>query len=312
MIENISTDKLFDNSYIKIIEEMLELRNKQLQHGFEINIIGTNSLIYSITDLLLSPFQKVTKLKRYTRYILTRLTRYLKRKKKILVSNVVDVVWTRYVVESSTLPYPVRRVEYPWAIFNAKLEKTMNILDVGSGISLFPVYLASKGYHVTSIDPDTILMERLAPKLAELCHTKIQYDLGDVTNLEFKDNTFDRVFCISVIEHLEEEIVDGNYMNLHKKNLDVKAIGELLRVLKPGGLLILTFDWNENLNEHRSYKISDIYDRVLKPYRKNLIVDSKPEINWNEIKIKHLEAGKSFPPYNYISESWAIGVILKK
>lgn len=312
MIENISTDRLFDQSYKKIIEEMLDLRNKQLRHGFEINRTGTNSLVYSIADLLLSPFQKVKKFKRYARYILTRLTRYLKRKKKILVSNVVDVVWTRYVVESSTLPYPVRRVEYPWAIFNAKLEKTMKILDVGSGVSLFPVYLASKGHDVTSIDPDIILMERLSPKLAEYCHTKIQYILGDVTNLEFKDNTFDRVFCISVIEHLEEEIIDGNYMNWHKKNLDVKAIGELLRVLKPGGLLILTFDWNENLNEHRSYKISDIYDRVLEPYRKNLIVDSKPEINWNEIKIKHIEAEKSFPPYNYITEGWAVGVILKK
>ena len=312
MIENIPTEKLFDKSYQNVINEILKLREKQLKHSFKINRIGTNSLSYSLADLFLSPFQKNKKLKRYSNYFLKKFATWLKRKNKIISSNIVDVIWTRFVVESSTLPYPIRRVEYPWAIFNAKLEKSMEILDVGSGVSLFPVYLASLGHNVTSIDPDLVLMKRLSPKLSEFCNTKVKYQPGNVTKLEFDDETFDRVFCISVIEHLEEEIIDGNYINNHKQELDVKAISELLRVLKKGGLLMLTFDWNEDPNEHRSYKISDIYDRVLKPFRQNLLIDSKPEIIWNELKIKHLEAGKTFPPYNYITEGWAIGVVLKK
>jgi len=312
MIENIPTDGLYDESYRKIIDEMMQLREKQLNHGFEINKLGTNSLTYSIADSMLLPFHKNKKLKRYSKHFLARLSHYLKKNKKILVSNIVDAVWTRDIVELSTLPYPVRRVEYPWAILNGNLNKPMKILDVGSGVSLFPVYLGSKGYDVISIDPDKILMERLSPKLAEFSGVKVNYQLGDVTNLNFDDCVFDRVYCISVIEHLEEEIVNGNYFNYHKQNLDVKAIGELLRVLKPGGLLILTFDWNEDPDEHRSYKLDDIYERVLKSYRSNLVSDKKPELNWNELKEKHLEAEKSFPPYNYINEGWAIGVILKK
>jgi len=312
MIENIPTDGLYDESYRKIIDEMMQLREKQLHHDFEINKLGTNSLTYSIADSIFLPFHKNKKLKRYSKLFLARLSHYLKKNKKILVSNVVDAVWTRDIVESSTLPYPVRRVEYPWAILNAKLNKPMKILDVGSGVSLFPVYLVSKGHELISIDPDKILMERVSPMLAKFSGVKVNYQLGDVTDLNFEDGVFDRVFCISVIEHLEEEIVDGNYFNYHKQNLDVKAIEELLRVLKPGGLLVLTFDWNEDPDEHRSYKLDDIYERVLKSYRSNLVSDKKPELNWKELKEKHLEAEKSFPPYNYITEGWAIGVILKK
>jgi len=202
MIENIPTDGLYNKSFQKIIEEMMQLREKQLHHSFEINKLGTNSRTYSICDSLLLPFNRNKKLRKYSRGFLTRLSHYLKMNNKILASNIVDVVWTRDVVESSTFIYPVRRVEYPWAILNAKLNKPMKILDVGSGVSLFPVYLVSKGHELISIDPDKILMERLSPKLAKFSGVKVNYQLGDVTKLNFDDDVFDRVFFkITPIAH---------------------------------------------------------------------------------------------------------------
>jgi 2-polyprenyl-3-methyl-5-hydroxy-6-metoxy-1,4-benzoquinol methylase len=312
MIENIPIEGLYDELYKKIVDKMMKLRQMQLRHSYEINKIGTNSTAYSILDQISNPFRQNKKLRKYVIYALKKFSLYLKKRKKIQVSNIVDAVWTRDIVESSTLPYPVRRSEYPWAILNGKLEKNMKILDVGSGVSLFPVYLANEGYDIISVDPDKILMDHVAPKLAEFSGTNLEYKIEDVTKLSFDSDSFDRVFCISVIEHLEEEYINEKHINHHKKNLDVKAIGELLRVLKPGGLLVLTFDWNENKDEFRSYKLDDIYDRVLKPYKNNLLVDKKPQLNWDELKIKHLEVGKLFPPFNYITEGWAIGVILKK
>ena len=86
----------------------------------------------------------------------------------------------------------------------------------------------------------------------------------------------------------------------------------MLRVLKHGGILVMTFDWSENSDEQRSYKLDDIYNRVLKPYKGFLINNKKPVINWNELKKKHISAWKSFLPYDYITEGWAIGVVLKK
>lgn len=311
LIVNIPTEKLTDKTYMKILEEMEKLRSNQLKHKFEINKLGTNNLFYSIIDSLSSPFQKNKKLERYILYALKKLIQFLQKRRKILTAY-NGVVWTNNAVKSSTLPYPVRRVEYPWSFLNAELDKPMKILDVGSGVSLFPVYLASKGHDVISIDNDKILMNRLSPKLAEWSGVKIKYEDGDVTNLKYSDNTFDRVFCISVLEHLEEEIEDGKIVNYHKKNLDVKAIAEMLRVLKPNGLLILTFDWDENPENLRSYRFNDINGRVLSQFNSNLVSDKKPLLNWEELRKKHVKAWKSYPPYNYVLDGWAIGAILKK
>jgi len=311
MIEAISTDGLYDSTYSNIINEFQSLRAKQIKHNFAINMLGTTSLFYSIIDSIFTPFKRNRKLSRYANFVTRRTLRYISKVRKIPTSY-AGVIWTKDVVGSSTLPYPVRRIEYPWAILNAALDKPMKILDIGSGVSVFPIYLASKGHEVFSIDNDEILMNRISPRLAKWCSATVKYSADDITKLEFEDNTFDRVFCISVIEHLEEEIVDGKPVNFHKYNLDIKAIGEMLRVLKPNGVLILTFEWSENTEDLRSYKLDDIYERVLNPYRRYLIKDEKPKINWNELKEKHVKAWKSFPPYNYVTEGWAIGVVLQK
>ena len=311
MIENIPTEGLYDKSYTNIMKEFDSLRQKQRNHDFEINMLGTNSKLYSNLYSIFKSFRKSNSLRRYVNYLLNKILRNQAKKGNVLTSY-TGVIWTNDVVKTSSMPYPVRRVEYPWAILNSELNNKMKILDIGSGISLFPIYLASKNHEVSSLDNDNILMERISPQLAKWSGTSVNYAVGDVTNLNFEDNSFDRVFCISVVEHLEEEYVNGEYVNFHRKNLDVKAIGEMLRVLKPNGLLVLTFDWSENENDKRSYKLDDIYNRVLKPYRSNLIKDEKPIIKWDDLKVKHLKAGKSFPPYDYISEGWAMGVILKK
>jgi len=311
MIEAISTDRLYDSGYSNIIDEFQSLRAEQIKHNFRINMLGTNSLFYSIVDSIFTPFKHSRKLARYANFVTRKTLHYISKVRKVPISY-TNVIWTKDTVGSSTLPYPVRRTEYPWAILNAHLDKPMKILDIGSGVSVFPIYLASKGHEVFSIDNDEILMNRISPQLAKWCSTTVKYSVGNVTKLEFEDNTFDRVFCISVIEHLEEEILDGKPVNFHKYNLDIKAIDEMLRVLKPNGVLIITFDWSENPEDLRSYKLDDIYERVLKPYKRYLIKDEKPEINWNELKDKHIKAWKSFPPYNYVAEGWAVGVVLQK
>lgn len=55
----------------------------------------------------------------------------------------------------------------------------------------------------------------------------LTFQLEDGTQLSFQDNSFDLVYSISVIEHIY-----GNYAD---------AVQEMLRVLKPGGYLYLTF-----------------------------------------------------------------------
>ena len=96
------------------------------------------------------------------------------------------------------------------------------VLDLGCGAGENTLLLASRGARVTSVDisPDLIEIarERLAVNnLTASLRVASAYDTG------MPDGSVDVVFCAAILHHLEAE----------------KAHGEVLRVLKPGGLLIL-------------------------------------------------------------------------
>ena len=59
----------------------------------------------------------------------------------------------------------------------------------------------------------------------------VKYFPDSLDKMRFEDEFFDRVFCISVIEHLPEEIAYA-------------GMREMSRVLKKGGLLVVTVDNN--------------------------------------------------------------------
>ncbi len=67
--------------------------------------------------------------------------------------------------------------------------------------------------------------------------------LIDITKLSFEDNSFDVIFCNHVLEHILD---------------DRKAMGELYRVLKPGGWSILQVPISNLLDE--TYENSTITD----------------------------------------------------
>lgn len=119
-------------------------------------------------------------------------------------------------------------------------------LDVGSGRSAFPEYLVtSKNVGtMTTLDlPDAFEQ----PDVSGMRVTQVS---GSMLDMPFEDQTFDLVTCISAIEHL-----DGN-PTLHQRDPEAhpmlpydefiertaKAVGELARVVRPGGHLYLTTD----------------------------------------------------------------------
>ena len=287
LIEIVPTELLEDPSSKQIIEEMDEIKKRIANHSFQINRAGVGTL-YAIFALIN---------RRYTDFVFRRFVNTHLNTKSVALSH---------------LPYAVRRAEYPWAILNADLNRTnMKILDVGSSLSLLPNYLSKHGHQVTVLDIEPIPMKKLGPMMAKWANLPtLNYKLGSVLELPFPDESFDRVFCISVLEHLEEEHVNGKIVNYRKKNLDIKAIAEMLRVLRTGGLLVITLDWSESVP--RSYKLEDIYTRLLKPYRQFLLRSNKPEIDWDKMKEEYVKICKSYPPYNYVYEAWSCGVVLRK
>jgi SAM-dependent methyltransferase len=102
------------------------------------------------------------------------------------------------------------------------------VLDTGSTTSLFPFKLRARGYETYSLDQRRPNF-RLSPD--------IRFHRGDLMNLGIKSGTFDAVTCISTIEHIGM----GKYDDPRSPaGGDLRAIKELLRILKPSGRLIVT------------------------------------------------------------------------
>lgn len=132
--------------------------------------------------------------------------------------------------------HPGKRWEYPWALERAALPDGARILDAGAGDSILPVYLAKLGHEVTVVDVS------FDGRLGEWHDVEIEYVRADLADMPFQADSFDAVFCISVIEHLPDERIPG-------------ALAELRRVLRPGGPLLLTTDYYEDADAeiwHRS------------------------------------------------------------
>jgi SAM-dependent methyltransferase len=117
-----------------------------------------------------------------------------------------------------------RLAEFSFALRNT--EASESILDVGSGDSVLPFQLASSGNDVTTLDV------RSYP----LRHPHLRSIVGDAMHLPFRDSTFDCTTCISTLEHVGlgyygDPIDDAGWM---------RCASEMIRVLKPGGRLLLT------------------------------------------------------------------------
>lgn len=125
-----------------------------------------------------------------------------------------------------------RQWEYPFVLdrLETLLSPSENqaVLDAGSGVTFFSYYLA-KNYPNLAVhccDYDESLGE-IYSKINATTGQSVDFACVDLQSQSYADESFDSVYCISVLEHTE------NYG---------KIIDEFHRVLKPGGKLIVTFD----------------------------------------------------------------------
>jgi len=122
--------------------------------------------------------------------------------------------------------------EYPWLWFNGLSRvdwKESSLLDIGSELSPMPWFLASLGAHVmlTETDPQWV------PQWERICDEtgfSVKWHIVSRERLPCEEESFDTVTSFSTIEHQRDKET---------------AVGEMVRVLKPGGLLAISFDISE-------------------------------------------------------------------
>ena len=143
---------------------------------------------------------------------------------------------------------PNKYWEYPWVLANLRLEKGMSVLDAGCGKSPLQFLLSDVGCRVTGIDPfENVGWHGIDRGLARRFGCQIEYRVESVESISYANNSFDRVCCVSVIEHCREKNIDDEKITPQTKDdreLQRKMMKEMVRVLKVGGFLVLTVDFN--------------------------------------------------------------------
>jgi ubiquinone/menaquinone biosynthesis C-methylase UbiE len=98
-----------------------------------------------------------------------------------------------------------------------------NLPDVGCGDGVLAGEIARRGSVVTGLDADA-LMIAAAGRQAEASQFQLHFLVGRAENLPFPDATFNRVLAVTTLCFVQDA---------------EQAIGEMARVLKPGGSLVI-------------------------------------------------------------------------
>ena len=105
-----------------------------------------------------------------------------------------------------------------------KIPANGKVLEIAPGPGYFCIELAKLGnYQITGLDISKSFVE-IARKNAIEAGLKIDFREGNASAMPFKDDTFDFTFCQAAFKNFSEP---------------VKAIAEMYRVLRPGGLSVI-------------------------------------------------------------------------
>ena len=122
-------------------------------------------------------------------------------------------------------PFVLREIEY----FARETQRpALEILDAGSGITFFPFLVRQQisQSQLTCCDSDQSI-QPVFTAIADRSDRTIDFFSVDLAATQFPANRFDVIYCISVLEHV------NHYSQI---------VAEFHRLLRPGGMLIITLD----------------------------------------------------------------------
>lgn len=142
----------------------------------------------------------------------------------------------------------------PWPEFlefKKYVKQGDRILDLGCGNGRLWNFLRDQQIDYTGLD----ISEKLIDQAKQRYQSSIdnpKFLVGDILKLPLANQEFDLVFCIATLHHIPSQ------------QLRQQVLGEINRVLKPGGLLIMT-NWNlcqkKYWGQHLKYIMRKIFGR---------------------------------------------------
>lgn len=139
--------------------------------------------------------------------------------------------------------------------------KTGHFLDVGTGPAQIPILLAQRcpDIHLTAIDlsEEMLKIAKRHVAAAELAE-RITLEHVDAKTLPYPDNTFDGLISNSIVHHIHDSL---------------RALKEMSRVVKPGGLVLIR-DLVRPETPEAAQVFVDKYAAEDTPYQQQLYYDS--------------------------------------
>jgi ubiquinone/menaquinone biosynthesis C-methylase UbiE len=157
------------------------------------------------------------------------------------------------------------------------LNKKQKILDLACGYGRVTIPLAKRGYDIEGLDLVPKFLNE-AKRNAKKQKLKINFKLGDMRKLLYKDDSFDVVLCLWTA-----------FNEIIKKSDQVKAIKEMLRVLKKDGFAFM--DLPSHLNQKLA-KTQGLGDKYV--FKKDISItwykgiESTPEYRHNKKTLTNL------------------------
>lgn len=112
--------------------------------------------------------------------------------------------------------------------------KAKKVLDVASGEGYGAALMAKSAGQVTGVDIDP---EAIAHANRKYANDQLRFETGDIYSLPLNNDEFDVITSFETIEHV------GDHQ---------KAMKELKRVLRPGGMLIISTPDHKSTHHHAS------------------------------------------------------------
>jgi SAM-dependent methyltransferase len=180
--------------------------------------------------------------------------------------------------------YPKRISRFDYVINTTKkyLKAGSLVLEGGCGIGQQVFKLQNENYKTIGVDYAKRTIEILKKAKPEL-----DIRLGDVRNLDFKDNFFDGYWSFGVIEHF----FSGYY----------EILNEMHRVIKPGGYLFLTFPHMSILRklkvQKNKYTLWQNNEKELKTFYQfaldeKIVINDFEKLDFKLINTNHLDGLK--------------------
>ena len=144
-----------------------------------------------------------------------------------------------------------RSLEFAYVWRQLGLPAGARILDLGSPKDLAGMLARHRRYEVVATDilPEATLLSQRYARAQGLDGRgpgRVYSDVQDGRALTFADASFDAAYSVSVLEHIPDR---G----------DTAAIGELIRVVRPGGVVVVTVPFDGRYRE--TFVKGPVYER---------------------------------------------------